>query len=102
MHYNPRRLDEDSIIIGGEEAIVVYAASTRARSSGSATLEVGKKVGYPGNLGDYSTHYFYVNGKTAYCLESMKGNPASGEYAAEVLEGNSNLQKALYYVVLVI
>lgn len=60
-------------------------------------MEVGKKVGYPGNLGDYSTHYFYVNGKTAYCLESMKGNPASGEYAAEVLEGNSNLQKALYY-----
>ena len=27
---------------------------------------------------------------------NMKGNPASGEYAAAVLEGNSNLQKALY------
>ena len=89
--------NEDSVIVGGEEAIVVYAASAMARSSGSATLEVGKKVGYPGNLGNYSTHYFYVNGKIAYCLESMKGNPASGEYAAEVLESNSNLQKALYY-----
>lgn len=89
--------DNDAGQLESEEMFVLYNADITSRSAGPVKLEVGKKVGYPGNLGKYSTHYFYVNGKIAYCLESMKGNPASGDYAAEILEGNSNLQKALYY-----
>lgn len=88
--------DAEPVIIGAEEGIVVYA-TRRMASSGSANLQVGKRVGYPANLGNYSTHYYYVNGKIAYCLESMKTGPGSGGYGAEVLEGNANLQKALYY-----
>lgn len=90
-------VDELELAVQEGDAIVLCAAKTMVQSSGSATLEVGKKVGYPGNLGSYSTHYFYVNGKLAYCLESMKGNPTSGNYVVEILENNSNLQKALYY-----
>lgn len=87
----------DIILEESDNAVVVFPARAMARSAGSGSLEVGKKVGYPGNLGNYSTHYFYVNGRLAYCLESMKGNPASGDYAYEVLTSNANLQKALYY-----
>ncbi len=86
----------EEIELAGNAAIV-YAANPESRSGGTVNLEVGKEIGYPGNLGNYSTHYYYVNGKIAYCLESMKGSPASGQYAAEILEGNGNLQKALYY-----
>lgn len=90
-------INEETITAGGEEAVVVFADNRMSRSSGSANLVVGKKVGYPSNLGNYSTHYFYVNGKLAYCLESMKGFPPSGDYAYDILVNNSNLQKALYY-----
>ena len=38
-----------------------------------------------------------MNGKIAYCLESAKGTPATGGYASYILEGNPDLQKALYY-----
>lgn len=87
----------DIILEESDNAVVVFPSRAMARASGSASLEVGKKVSYPGNLGNYATHYFYVNGRLAYCLESMKGNPASGDYAYEVLTSNANLQKALYY-----
>ncbi len=70
----------------------------RARAaSGSASLVTGAQVFYPTNLGNYSTNMFTVNGRIAYCLESAKGTPATGSYASQVLEGNPNLQKTLYY-----
>lgn len=84
----------DIILEESDNAVVVFPSRAMARASGSASLEVGKKVSYPGNLGNYATHYFYVNGRLAYCLESMKGNPAFGDYAYEVLTSNA---KALYY-----
>ena len=70
----------------------------RARAaSGSASLVTGAQVFYPTNLGNYSTNMFTVNGRIAYCLESAKCTPATGSYASQVLEGNPNLQKTLYY-----
>ena len=89
---------QDAEMIAEEEGILLFAeARKKARASGSATMVKGRKIYYPGNLGNYSTCYFTVNGKIAYCLESAKGSPDTGSYAAQIIDGNPNLQKALYY-----
>ena len=89
---------QDAEMIAEEEGILLFAeARQTARASGSATMVKGRKIYYPGNLGNYSTCYFTVNGKIAYCLESAKGSPDTGSYAAQIIDGNPNLQKALYY-----
>lgn len=88
---------EEPIIVGDGEVLFYPSGMKKTRSSGSATLEVGRVIRYPSNLGNYATRVFYVNGKIAYCVESHKSAPPSGDYAYEVLSGNENLQKALYY-----
>ena len=89
---------QDAEMIAEDEGILLFAENRQAvRASGSATMVKGRKIYYPGNLGNYSTCYFTVNGKIAYCLESAKGSPDSGSYAAQIIDGNPNLQKALYY-----
>ncbi len=60
-------------------------------------LEVGDVIYYPENIGYYSTNWFYVNGKLAYCIESQKPTPPTGDYVGEVLDSNKDLQKVLYY-----
>lgn len=82
-----------------EEDMLVFSATPLLGSSGgdTVTLTKGKDLRYPAALGNYSTCYFYIDGKIAYCLESSKKTPSSGEYAKSVLESNENLQKALYY-----
>lgn len=89
---------QDAEMIAEEEGLLLFAENRQmARASGSATMVKGRKIYYPGNLGNYSTCYFTVNGKIAYCLESAKGSPDTGSYAAKIIDGNPNLQKALYY-----
>ncbi|MXP74022.1 peptidase [Lachnospiraceae bacterium WCA-9-b2] len=89
---------QDAEMIAEEEGILLFAENRQmARTSGSATMVKGRDIYYPGNLGNYSTCYFTVNGKIAYCLESAKGTPNTGNYAAQIIDGNPNLQKALYY-----
>ncbi|MDD2979270.1 MAG: SpaA isopeptide-forming pilin-related protein [Hespellia sp.] len=80
-----------------EELIVLSAVSTQSSRSSNVSLEVGKTVRYPSNLGNYVTSYFYVNGHLAYCLESAKATPGEGGYVANVISSNQSLQKALYY-----
>jgi len=75
---------------------VVPAAATLSRAA-TATLVKGESIAYPASLGNYSTHYFTVNGKVAYCLESSKAAPPSSSYVASEYESNLNLQKILYY-----
>lgn len=89
---------QDAEMIAEEEGLLLFAETRQAaRASNTATMVKGRKIYYPGNLGNYSTCYFTVNGKIAYCLESAKASPDTGDYAARVLEGNPKLQKALYY-----
>ncbi len=82
-----------------DEELLMFAIDTTMarRSSGTATLERGRKISYPGDLGHYSTCFYTINGKIAYCLESAKNSPSSDDYAYSVLESNEDLQKALYY-----
>lgn len=71
--------------------------SLDSRASSNVTVVVGERIKYPASLGQYSTFYFEVNGKVAYCLESHKAPPVTGGYVGDILDGNENLQKALYY-----
>ncbi len=89
---------QDAEMIAEEEGLLLFAENRRmARSSESATMERGRRIYYPGNLGRFFTCYFTVNGRIAYCLESAKNAPDTGEYASHILENNPSLQKVLYY-----
>lgn len=94
---------EDTVNVTDKENGVIFsvmpamATRTMSRRSVSANLVTGEKLVYPSNLGNYSTNYFTVNGRVAYCLEAKEGTPSSGDYAANVFESNVNLQKVLYY-----
>lgn len=77
--------------------MVFSGAADMAKTRGTVTLEKGETIYYPSYIGNYLTCWFWVNGKIAYCLESHKASPPSGDYVAEVLDSNKNLQKVLYY-----
>lgn len=80
-----------------DNSVVLFAADPYARASQSTVLVVGHQINYPVNLGNTYTNYFTVNGRIAYCLESAKATPPTGDYTGAILAGNPNLQKALYY-----
>lgn len=91
---------EGTVVVNNEENGVflsVVPASAALSRSVSAALVKGESIAYPASLGNYSTHYFTVNGKVAYCLESSKAAPPSSSYVASEYESNLNLQKVLYY-----
>ena len=46
----------------------------------------------------YSTHYYYVNGNLAYCLEPDMGSPGNGTYPSGEMSSEELLAKAMYYV----
>lgn len=58
------------------------------------SLVKGANVSYLG----YSTHYYYVDGNLAFCLEPDKNSPGNGNYSSSELDGNDLLGKAMYYV----
>ena len=66
------------------------AAAISERSK--VELTVGEEIYY----GNYSTNYFDVNGKPAYCLEPLKDTPNSGSYETQALTGGA-VRKGLYY-----
>lgn len=77
--------------------MIFSGAENTFTARSTVSIETGEVIYYPSYLGNYETNRFFVNGKIAYCLESHKGTPPSGEYVAQVLDSNVNLQKALYY-----
>lgn len=80
-----------------EEMIVVASLDSKAAKGSDVKVDVGRRIQYPTSLGSYSTCLFYVDGHLAYCLESAKATPEEDGYVGEVLNGNENLKKALYY-----
>ena len=87
-------LEED---IASGNVVLFSGADRVAGARASVHLEKGETIYYPSYIGNYLTCWFTVNGKTAYCLESHKASPPSGDYVAQVLDSNKNLQKVLYY-----
>lgn len=88
------QLQED---IESGNVLLFSGADSSFSSRATVTLEKGETIYYPSYIGDYLTCWFYVNGKIAYCLQSHKASPPSGDYVAQVLDSNKNLQKVLYY-----
>lgn len=93
-------ITKDTIIVNDEDngvfLSVVPEVEARSRAS-TVNLVTGEIIPFPSNLGTFATHYFEVNGKVAYCLESAKPAPPSSSYVASEYESNLNLQKILYY-----
>lgn len=88
------RLEED---IKSGSVLMLSGADGQYADRSTVTLEQGDPIRYPSYIGNYLTCWFHVNGKIAYCLEAQKATPPDGDYVAQVLESNQNLQKALYY-----
>ncbi|RHR26305.1 hypothetical protein DWX43_16645 [Clostridium sp. AF19-22AC] len=89
-----QQLEED---IASGNVLVFSGADNRFSARAGVTLEKGETIYYPSYIGDYLTCWFRVNGKLAYCLESHKSSPPTGDYVAQVLDSNKALQKVLYY-----
>lgn len=79
------------------EVMMLSGAENTFRARETVHLEKGETIYYPSYIGNYLTCWFTVNGKIAYCLESHRASPPSGDYVAHVLDSNKNLQKVLYY-----
>ena len=76
---------------------MMFSAADGMGKSETVHLNKGRTIYYPDYLGNYLTCLFTVNGKLAYCLESHRASPPTGDYVADILESNKNLQKVLYY-----
>ena len=96
---NPTEEEVELAAFGVEEGVLfsVVPAYMSARAGGNVSLVRGADIYYPADLGNYSTCYFYVNGKIAYCIQSHLETPPDSDYVANVYESNTNLQKVLYY-----
>lgn len=79
------------------EVMMFSGAANAFEARETVHLEKGETIYYPSYIGNYLTCWFTVNGKIAYCLESHRASPPSGDYVAKVLDNNKNLQKVLYY-----
>ena len=71
----------------------LYLRPVFAQNGQSVELTVGREIYY----GTYSTNYFTVDGRMAYCLEPLEDTPESGTYATQPL-GDGNVRKGLYYM----
>ena len=80
-----------------EGNVMMLSAADGMGKSETVHLNKGRTIYYPDYLGNYLTCLFTVNGKLAYCLESHRASPPTGDYVADILESNKNLQKVLYY-----
>lgn len=83
--------------IASGNVLMFSGADNSFHARSTVNLEKGETIYYPDYIGNYLTCWFRVNGKIAYCLESHKASPPTGDYVANVLDSNKNLQKVLYY-----
>lgn len=95
---DPEEANIDTSALKEEEGVLFSVIpSSLGQTREKASLVKGEKIIYPSDLGSYSTCYFYVNDRIAYCLESNLTSPPSSDYVADIYEKNLNLQKVLYY-----
>lgn len=71
--------------------LILPAVNAEAKE---VSLVKGDSIKYMG----YSTHYYYVDGNLAFCLEPDMKSPGNGVYSASELESGSYLGKAMYYM----
>ena len=69
--------------------LILPAVNAEAKE---VSLVKGDAIRYMG----YSTHYYYVDGNLAFCLEPDMKSPGTGVYSASELDPRSHLSKAMY------
>lgn len=77
--------------------LIILAAGMKGTftvKAADVSLVRGERVEYIG----YSTHYYYVNGNLAYCLEPDMASPGNGTYPSGEMSPDQLLAKAMYYV----
>ena len=75
------------------EVMMFSGAENTFTARETVHLEKGETIYYPSYIGNYLTCWFTVNGKIAYCLESHRSSPPSGDYVAQVLDSNKTCRK---------
>lgn len=73
-----------TILIG----LFVLLSSLVARAEG-VNVTVGDALKYPNGY-TYMTHYFYIDGKLAYCLQPKLGPTSNGTYEAREISSEGN------------
>lgn len=73
-----------TILIG----LFVLLSSITARAE-SVNVTVGEGLKYPNGFA-YMTHYFYMDGKLAYCLQPKLGPTSNGTYEAKEISSEGN------------
>ena len=81
------------ILASGLFFLLLIWPSVRAEAK-EVSLVKGESIKYMG----YSTHYYYVDGNLAFCLEPDMKSPGNGVYSGTELESGSLLGKAMYYM----
>ena len=71
--------------------LILPAVNAEAKE---VSLVKGDAIRYMG----YSTHYYYVDGNLAFCLEPDMKSPGNGVYSASELDPKSHLSKGMYYM----
>ena len=71
--------------------LILPAVNAEAKE---VSLVKGDAVKYMG----YSTHYYYVDGNLAFCLEPDKKSPGNGVYSGSEVDAGTHLGKAMYYM----
>ena len=69
--------------------LILPAVNAEAKE---VSLVKGDAIRYMG----YSTHYYYVDGNLAFCLEPDMKSPGTGVYSASELDPRSHLSKAMW------
>lgn len=75
-----------------EGNVMMFSAADGMGKSETVHLNKGRTIYYPDYLGNYLTCLFTVNGKLAYCLESHRASPPTGDYVADILEKVSDMK----------
>ena len=77
-----------------EGNVMMFSAADGMGKSETVHLNKGRTIYYPDYLGNYLTCLFTVNGKLAYCLESHRASPPTGDYVADILENPDYILEA--------
>ena len=90
-----------AILSGMTVLLSVFLSCGNSIPAMAAYINQGENIPYDRYLpgGSYSTHYYTVDGKPAYCIESEKTAVSSGDYGGSTIEynGAQMLILALHY-----
>lgn len=81
--------------------LLCVCCMVQAAESSAVTIERGRRIEYPHYWGINGTHVYTAHtqdgDRLAYCMQPDKNPIPTGDYTAQITEGNEGLRAALYY-----